>query len=224
MVLVSSGFGVAVCALEHRKVRWVSVTGVADAVSAAVIGGEPSVIKSRIQPGGGGVAGLARGRKSCRYVVGVGCSLVVLLMTPIAGGRQSGEIVVHVATGAGQRGVGAGQRERRVVVVKCRARPRGGVVTGVAGLGETCCRVVRIGRALVILQVTVNASTAGQVVVSVYVTLGALQAGVETRQGESRGRVVESGSRPGRGAMATVTSLREALGHVVGIGRALVIL
>lgn len=97
-------------------------------------------------------------------------------------------------------------------------------MAGIAGLGETRRGVVRIRRALVILQVTINTSPARQAVVSIYVTLGALQAGMEAGQRESGGRVVETCSRPGRGIVATVTSLRKTLGHVVRIRCALVVL
>ena len=123
VMLVSHGFSVAVGALEHRKVRWIGVTGAANAIGAAVIGREPGVIKSRIQPGSCRVASLAGSWKSGGDVIGIRCGLVVLLMTAIAGGRQGGVIVVHMATGAGHRGVGAGQGERRVVVVERGARP-----------------------------------------------------------------------------------------------------
>jgi len=47
-------------------------------------------------------------------------------------------------------------------------------MTLLAGLGEVCRYVVGIARALVILQMAGDASAAGQVVIIVHVTIGAL--------------------------------------------------
>jgi len=72
--------------------------------------------------------------------------------------------------------------------------------------------VIRIRRALEILQVAAHAGRvrAGQVVVVVDVALHALDAGVRSRQGESRGRVIERRARPGGRAVALLASLRES--------------
>ena len=47
----------------------------------------------------------------------------ILLMAAIAGCGERRVIVVHVATRAGHRGVEAGQREGRGVVIETRAGP-----------------------------------------------------------------------------------------------------
>src|SRR6185369_11167826 len=65
---------------------------------------------------------------------------------------------------------------------------------------------------------------AAQGVISVYVTLSTRQGDVRPGQRESGSRVVESGASPGRGAVATLTSLGQRSLHVVGIGGALVVL
>ena len=54
--------------------------------------------------------------------------------------------------------------------------------------------------------------------------LRALQRNVCASQRETRGRVIESGIRPGRRAVAGFASLRHSSLHVVGIGGALVVL
>ena len=60
-----------------------------------------------------------------------------------------------------------------------------------AGLGEVCRYVVGIGRALVVLQVAGDASTTGEVVIIVHVTIGTLAwgNGMHASQGEA-GRVM----------------------------------
>jgi len=99
-------------------------------------------------------------------------------------------------------------------------------VAGVACLGEACGYVVRIGRALKVLEVASDASAAREFVVSVYMAVGAdpWWDGVQTGQGESCGGVVEIRTRPGNGRVATVARRGEASLHVIGISRALIIL
>jgi len=86
--------------------------------------------------------------------------------------------------------------------------------------------VIGIRRSLEIFQVATDASRVRtrQVVVVVDVALHALDAGVRSRQGESRGRVIERRARPGGRAVALLAGLREARSDVVGIRRSLEIL
>jgi len=72
--------------------------------------------------------------------------------------------------------------------------------------------MVGLRRTLEILQVATDASRVRtrQVVVVVDVALHALDAGVRSRQGESRGRVIKRRACPGGRAVALLASLRES--------------
>ena len=135
-------------------------------------------------------------------------------------------IAIHVTLRALQAGVRTGQRESGGVVIESGARPGSGGMALLASLREAGLHVIRIGRALEILQVAADARRvrARQVVISVHVTLRALQAGVRTGQRESGGVVIESRARPGSGGVALLASLREAGLHVIRIGGSLEIL
>lgn len=111
-------------------------------------------------------------------MVRIGRALVVLLVTAITGCRQCGVVVVDMTVRARRGDMRAGQRECSVVVIESRRRPRGCVVADVAGLRESGRSMIRIGCAVVVLQVARSTSSAGQVVVSVYMTLSAWHAGV----------------------------------------------
>jgi len=67
-----------------------------------------------------------------------------------------------------------------------------------AGLGEIRHHVIRIRGALVVLQVARHASRVGQVVVVIYVTIGALPGrdSVQSGQRKASGGVVEAGVCP----------------------------
>ncbi len=67
----------------------------------------------------------------------------------------------------------AGQREACSVVIEGRIQPGCRAVTHVAGLGQIRRHVIRIGRALVVLQVARDAGRGVQAVVIVGVTVGA---------------------------------------------------
>ena len=84
------------------------------------------------------------------------CGVVVGLVTTHAG--RGGEVVVvidvTISTLPRRHGVRAGQREPGGVVVEGCIQPAGGVVALLAGLREVRRHVIRIRRALEILQVT----------------------------------------------------------------------
>ena len=120
---VGRRLGVAIGAHEHRKVRWIRMTGSAHAVCAPMVRGEPGVVERGSQPRGRGVAGLAARRKSCCHMIGIGRAPVILLMTAVAGRGQRGVVVVHVTAAARHAGVRSRQGEWRVVVIKRRAAP-----------------------------------------------------------------------------------------------------
>ena len=120
----------------------------------------------------------------------------------------------------------AGERESGAAVVKGRVHPVGGVVAGVASLREVCRDVVRIRRALIVLQVASHAGRTVQVVVVVDVAIrtGARRHGVHAGQRESRGGVVKGRIHPVGGVMALIASLRKVCRDVVGIRRCLIVL
>ena len=88
------------------------------AVGIAMVGREPGVIEGRSLPGGGGVTRLAGGREIRRRMIWIGRGLIVGFVTGKAIRRNRGVVVVHVTAGAGDGGVLAGERERRIVVIE----------------------------------------------------------------------------------------------------------
>ena len=86
--------------------------------------------------------------------------------------------------------------------------------------------MVRIRRALIVLQVAGGASRAGQVVIIVDMTIDALprRHSVRIIQDEPGSRVIERRSTPGDRAVALLAGLRKIGLHVVGIRRVLVVL
>ena len=170
------------------------------------------------------MTGLTARRKARRQVIRVSRALVILLMTAIAGRRQRGVVVVHVAICAGNLGVETGQGKWCVVVIEGSAGPRRGVVAGIAGLGETAGYVVRIRCALEIFEVASYAGAAGEPVISVDVALRALQRAMRAGKSESRRSVVETRSGPGSRSVATVAGLRERRLYVIRIRGGLIIL
>jgi hypothetical protein len=109
---------VTVRTLEDRIIVRIGMAGGAHAACVAVVCREPGVVERGSGPGCGGMAGLAGGGESCRGMVRVRGPVVVRLVAGVAVRGQGGVVVVHVTTGAGHRGVRAGQGKRRVVVVK----------------------------------------------------------------------------------------------------------
>jgi len=148
-------------------------------------------------------------------------SLIVLQVTAHTG--RGGQVVVvsDMAIGAlpWWDGVQPGQREVREVVVERCVRPRSRAVTQLASLRKAGGDVVRIHCALIILQMAVHAGGAGQVVVVVDVTVGALarRDGVAPRERKTGRAVIELGIEPGVGAMTKGATGGEASGSMTGI-------
>jgi len=216
---------VAISALEHRVVIRIRMARRTDAIRSAVIGREVSVIEGRPRPAGRCVAGLTGGREARRSMVRVGRALVISLMASVASGRQGRVVVVHVAEVAGHGGVRARQREGRVVVIEAGARPVGRAVADVASSREPDLGMIRVVRVVVVGLVTAHAGgvRAGQLVVTVHVTLLASDGQVETRERPTGGRVIKRAATPVRSAVALIAGSRESRLHVVWVGGAVVV-
>src|SRR5581483_1850137 len=121
----------------------------------------------------------------------------------------------------------AGEREGGVVVVELAVGPQAGVMTQLAGCRESSGDVVhRAESTVVVSQMASNAGGAGQLVVPVDMTIGALPGRNQVRSGEREpgGGVIECRIGPQHRVVALLASLGEARLCVVGIGRALIIL
>lgn len=97
-------------------------------------------------------------------------------MTGIARRAREVVVVVHVAVGTLPRRhrVRSGQDEAGARMVKRRVQPRGRVVALIAALREIRRDMVRIGRSLILLQVTAHTSCGSKVVSVGDVAIGAL--------------------------------------------------
>ena len=161
-------------------------------------------------------------------VVGLGGALKIFQMAAHASRIRAREVVVivDVTLHALHRGMRSRQREAGGRVVKGRARPGGGVVTLLAGLGEARLYVVRLRGALEILEVATHTSRVrgGQGIVPVHVALRALHGGVRSRQGEACAVVIEGRIIPRSRGMTLLAVCRESRLHVVRIGCAVEVL
>ena len=173
------------------------------------------VVKGRIGPEHGVVAGFARGREARSNVIHRRSRVVVIgLMARHARGAGQVVVVVDVAIRTLPRrgGVRPGQREPRAVVVERRVQPGRGAVAGIASLGEVCRHVIGVRRALVVLQVTGDARRAVQrvVVVNVAVRTLARRNGVQARQSKASGGVIKFAIGPQHRVVALLAGRGEA--------------
>src|SRR5437899_4331268 len=146
----------------------------------------------RSQPRGGVVTGSASRREARRLVVRIGCVVVVVDVARGTVRRRPGELAVDMALLARHVNVEPGQRELSGrVVIKLSPQPGGSVVTGDAGGGEACRLVVRVRRAVVVVDVTGSAVLTQAGKFPIDVAARASQSRVEPGQGESRLRMVE---------------------------------
>ena len=126
-------------------------------------------------------------------MVRIGRAGVVLLMARVAQRAVQIVVVVDVAIGtlARRYRVRTGQCKSCAVVIERRIQPRTRVVALIAGLREVRRHVIRVSRALVILQVAGDARRSIQVVVVVDVAISALpwRNSVHAGQGK-RGQIV----------------------------------
>ncbi len=122
--------------------------------------------------------------------------------------RRQVVIVVGVAIGALARRhrMQPSQRKGRKVVIERRVGPGSRVMALIAGLRKSGRHMVGIGGSLVILHVTGNAGRAGQVVIVVHVTIGALSRRHRMSAGkrEANRAVVERSIQPVVGLVAEI--------------------
>ena len=217
-----------ICAGQAVVVVHVALHALHGCVRAGQRESRRRMVKTRARPRSRVVALRAGLREPGLHVVRLRRALEVFQVATDASRVGTSQVVVpiHVALSALRGRVRPGQGEPGGRVVEIRAHPRGGVVALRAGLREPGLHVVRVGRALEILQVAAHASCicAGQAVVVVGVALDALNAAMRTRQRETGGRVIESRARPRGGVVALRAGLREPGLHVIRLRRALEIL
>ena len=172
------------------------------------------VVKRCRLPSRSVVAHLAGLREPALHMVGIRRVLEVLQMTRHASRRRDVVVVVHVTVRAlpWRHGVHARQWEVHRRVVETGGLPGGGRVARLASLGEAPGHVVRIGRALKVLQMARHACSAVQGVVIVDVTVGALtrRHSMHARQSEPCRGVVKLAIAPLHRVMALFASRREA--------------
>ena len=97
MLLISLCLCMTVRALEHAVVVRVRMARGANSIRAPVIQGKVGVIESGVKPTARRMARGTRSRKARTHVIRIGRTGVILLMTPVAIGRQSRVVVVYVA-------------------------------------------------------------------------------------------------------------------------------
>jgi len=120
-------------------------------------------------PTGCVVASGAVGREAGGLVVRVRRVVVVGLVTRYARGLREVEIAIHVARRASQADMRAGQREASLGVVKGGGGPVGRSVASGAVGREPSLLVVRVGRVVVVVQVTGHARGLREVVIVIHV-------------------------------------------------------
>ena len=178
------------------------------------------MIKLAVSPLHGVVALFAGGRES-RVQHRRGRVVVIGLMARHARGHRNVVVVVNVAVGAqaGWHRVRTRQRERRLRVIERRRQPGRGRVTCLASLRKSSGHVVRIGRALEILQVARHAGGSRQIEIIVGVAIGAgtRRHTVRPSQREIHRIVIETRRCPRHRGVALLAGLRETAGHVTRV-------
>ena len=169
-------------------------------------------------------AGCREAGRGMRGIIG---RRVILLVARVTRSASQVVVVVDVAVRALPRrhGVRSSQWETRSRVVELAVGPEHRVVTAFAGGREAGMGNGRRGASIIVLVAGVTRS-AGQVVVVVDMTIGALSRrhGVRSRQRESGAVVVESRIQPGSRVVTRGARLREIRRRVIWIRGPLVIL
>jgi len=108
------------------------------------------------------------------------------------------------------------RRDREPSVIEGRSAPGRCRVAGSASGRESSRDVVRIRRRIVDCFVAAVAIFRRSLVDAIHVARGARHRSMFPGEREGGGAVIEYGTRPLRGAVASFASLREARGHVIG--------
>jgi hypothetical protein len=135
-------------------------------------------------------------RESRLDVIRAGGAVEILHMAGCTRGAVQAVIAIYVALRTLQWHVCAGQRETRSRVIESCIRPRHSRMAGIASLRKPGLSVIRIGGALIVLQVASRARAAAQRVISVDVTLGTLERDVRSRQCEPGSHMVKARVSP----------------------------
>lgn len=147
--------------------------------------------------------------------------VLVSLGLRVTTGTREDAVVRRVCVAGSAQAVGTTVAGREPGVVKGGSRPsRRGVARRARG-GESCSRVVRVRRILIIRLVAGIAVGGNRAVVVVNVAVGAGHCGMRSRQRERRVVVIERGGNPRARGVAQVALLRESDLHVVRVSRAL---
>ncbi len=194
MVRIGLGLRVTRDAREHAVVIGIRVaigaqvpaSRVASRIDREVL----QVVPGRV-PVGCRVALRANGREARALMIRIGRVEVVALMTEITVGGRALELSVDVAQGTRDVDMGAGQRERRVAVVKGCRGPAVRRMADRAVVIVIARDVIGIGYALVIRLVAGPAVRRSALELSVYVTQIARNINVRSGQRERRVAVIE---------------------------------
>ena len=164
------------------------------------------VVKNGARPRSRAVARVTRGREPGRGGIGGSGGIVVGQVAVDTGSARQAVVVVGVALCTLQAGVRAGQGETGGRMVERGASPAGDHrMTQSAILGESGRLVPRIGGAVVVGQVAIDACRAGQTEIAADMALCALHARMGANKGEARGRMIERGAcPPGDSGMAGI--------------------
>lgn len=149
------------------------------------------VVEARGTPSRGAMAYVALLRESRGYVVGVFRPIEIIQVAADAGRVGNVVVRVHMTLTALQSGVCASQWPSGRCMIEGRRVPVRRRMADLTLLRKPSCGVVRVIRALEVLQMTSDAARAFQVVVSIGMALGAGYLHMRTGEWEGGLRVVE---------------------------------
>jgi len=175
------------------------------------------VVKCRVIPSGCSVTLLAPRREPGLHVVRICRAVEVFHVARRAVGGSAHKLAIDVALRAGDRRMGARQREfRKGIVIECRLIPRSCVVARLASIREPCLRVRRVVGLVKVRQVAADASSRRSHEFSARVARVAVQRRVGAGQRESRKlQVIELRAHPVVHAVALFASGRQIQGDVI---------
>lgn len=179
------------------------------------------MIELRTAPLDAGVAQSAVFGKARGNVVGVvGWLLEIGAMATDTRSSDAGVLVVDMARLATYRGVLAGERELRSVVIEQAVGPERSIVAGLASRSEACGSVVRVLGVAKFRQVAAGAILSRAFELVAQMALHATGGDVPSGEGIfRRGVVIEARALPLHRGVAQGAVLRDSGGYVVGIVR-----